>query len=456
MALFVDLTAIFGREAALPRLREALARGVAAREAHLAAEPAWRTLHEDRAALEACRTRANEVLGSGVEHIVVLGIGGSALGASAMNAALGPLFPAWERGAGAQLHVLDSPDPDLLGSFFEQVPIKRTHFNVISKSGGTLETSAQFLKAWDAVRRVENSDDRARARFTLTTDPAGGHFRALAESEGFQTLPVPPGVGGRFSVLSSVGLFPAAAAGFDVESLLEGAAKTDRNLRAAAPEEDPALLWALAHVLHMEAGRSIHVHFPYAHRLRLLADWYAQLWAESLGKRHNLAGEEVHVGPTPVRAVGPTDQHSQVQLYAEGPDDKVYTFLKLRKFAREVPVPAPFADSPAFTHLRGREFGALVEAERQGTEVALRQAGRPLSVIEMCGVDAFHVGQYFQFMEVATALAGGMMGIDPFNQPGVESGKIAALALMGCDGYEDRADEIRAALQDGEALQLKC
>jgi glucose-6-phosphate isomerase len=456
MALHVDLTAIFGSAAALPRLRENLARGVAARDAHLAAEPAWRTLHEDRAVLEACRTRANEVLGSGVEHIVVLGIGGSALGASAMNAALGPLFPAWERGGGAQLHVLDNPDPELLGTFFEQVPIERTHFNVISKSGGTLETSAEFLLAWQAVRRMESSDDRARARFTLTTDPAGGHFRALADSEGFQTLPVPPGVGGRFSVLSPVGLFPAAAAGFDVESLLEGAAKTDRNLRAAAPEEDPALMWALAHVLHMEAGRSIHVHFPYAHRLRLLADWYAQLWAESLGKRHNLAGEEVHVGPTPVRAVGPTDQHSQMQLYAEGPDDKVYTFLKLRDFARKVPVPHPFADSPAFTHLRGRELGELVEAERQGTEVALRQAGRPLCVIEMCGIDAFHVGQYFQFMEVATALAGGMMGIDPFDQPGVESGKIAALALMGCEGYEDRADEIRAALQDGESLQLKC
>lgn len=456
MALHVDLTAIFGPQAALPRLRENLARGVAARDAHLAAEPAWRTLHENRASLEACRTRANEVLGSGVEHIVVLGIGGSALGASAMNAALGPLFPIWERSGGAQLHVLDSPDPDLLGSFFEQVPIERTHFNVISKSGGTLETSAQFLKAWEAVRRVESSDDRARARFTLTTDPAGGHFRSLAESEGFQTLPVPAGVGGRYSVLSPVGMFPAAAAGFDVESLLEGAAKTDRNLRAAAPEEDPALLWALAHVLQMEAGRGIHVHFPYAWRLRLLADWYAQLWGESLGKRLDTAGREVHVGPTPVRALGPTDQHSQMQLYAEGPDDKVYTFLKLRDFAAKVPVPPPFADSPAFTHLRGRELGELVEAERQGTEVALRQAGRPLSVIEMCGIDAFHVGQYFQFMEVATALAGGMMGIDPFDQPGVEAGKLAALALMGCEGYEDRAEEIRAALQDGESLQLKC
>lgn len=456
MALHVDLTGIFGPQAAMPRLREALPRAEAARSAHLAAEPVWRTLHEERAGMEACRNRASDVLSSGVEHIVVLGIGGSALGASAINAALGPIFPDFGGGTGARLHVLDSPDPDLLGAFFEQVPVERTHFNVISKSGGTLETSAQFLKAWETVRAFESSDERARARFTLTTDPKSGHFRELADREGFTTLPVPDGVGGRFSVLSAVGLFPAAVAGFDVESMLEGAAKTDGKLRAASPEEDPALLWALAHVLHLEEGRNVHVHFPYAWRLRLLADWYAQLWAESLGKRHDLQGREVNVGPTPVRALGPTDQHSQVQLYAEGPDDKVYTFLKLQKFAEEVPVPQPFAESPAFQHLRGRELGALVEAERQGTEVALRQAGRPSCVIEMCGIDAFHVGQYFQFMEVATALAGGMMGIDPFDQPGVEAGKIAAMSLMGCEGYEERADEIRAALQDGEPLRLSC
>ena len=455
MALYLDLTAMFPGASARDALGAALPRAVAAREAHLADAPAWRRLHADADSHDACLRRAEEVRAQGVEHLVVLGIGGSALGTTALRAALGPAWPDGPQD-GVRVHVIDTPDPDLLGAVLDGLPLERTHFNVISKSGGTLETSAQFLLAWQAVRAISGDDARAREHFTLTTDPQGGHFRTLADAHGFATLPVPAGVGGRFSVLSPVGLFPAAMAGWDTVSLLEGAAKTDANLRAAAPEDDAALLWALAHVLHMEQGRNVHVHFPYAWRLRMLGDWYAQLWAESLGKREDRAGREVHVGPTPVRALGPTDQHSQVQLYAEGPDDKVYTFVKLRRFGRELPVPEPFADSPAFTHLRGRELGALVEAERQGTEVALREAGRPVCTLELCQVDAFHVGQYFLFLEVATALAGGMLGIDPFDQPGVEAGKLAALALMGCAGHEDRADAIRAVLEDGEPLQVRC
>jgi glucose-6-phosphate isomerase len=206
----------------------------------------------------------------------------------------------------------------------------------------------------------------------------------------------------------------------------------------------------------MERGKPIHVHFPYSHRARLLADWYAQLWGESLGKARNLAGETVHVGPTPVRAVGPTDQHSQCQLYMEGPDDKVYTLLKLGKFGREIAVPEPFVDSPAFAHLRGRSLTELMEAERLGTEVALLEAGRPTCTIELCKLDAFHVGQYFLFMETATAYAGGLLGIDPFDQPGVEAGKIAALALMGAPGFESRAQEIRTAMAARTLFTLTC
>ncbi|MCH2112110.1 MAG: glucose-6-phosphate isomerase, partial [Planctomycetes bacterium] len=186
------------------------------------------------------------------------------------------------------------------------------------------------------------------------------------------------------------------------------------------------------------------------------ADWYKQLWAESLGKKHSMTGDVVHVGPTPVKAVGPTDQHSQCQLYIEGPDDKVYTMLKLGKHERTVSIGAPFADSPAFRHLAGRTLNELMDAERQGTEVALLEAGRPVCTLEMCKLDAFHVGQYFAFIEIATALVGGLLGIDPFDQPGVEAGKIAALALMGCEGYEQRALEIRSAVDAQDSFVLTC
>jgi glucose-6-phosphate isomerase len=179
------------------------------------------------------------------------------------------------------------------------------------------------------------------------------------------------------------------------------------------------------------------------------------LWAESLGKRFSVDGKEICVGPTPVKAIGPTDQHSQVQLYAEGPDDKVYTFLKVRDFSSSVEIPEPFVSSPAFDYLRGSTLNDIVEAERQGTEVALTDVGRPVSTLEICKVDAFHLGQYFQFMEIATAYAGGLLGIDAFNQPGVEAGKVAALALMGA-GHEERAKEIRLALANRDLFQLSC
>ncbi len=462
MALTLDVTGLFGdgSDGRLTRaaFAAALARGAAARAQHLAQPPAWRGLHAQRAGLEACRARAAEVRRRHApEYFVVLGIGGSALGNEAMTAALAPVYQEWRPAAGQpRVFVLDNADPDWLGEFFDAVPADRVHVNVISKSGGTIETSAQFLLAWDRVRRATGADDEARARFTITTDPAGGHFRALADALGFATLPVPAGVGGRFSVLSPVGLFTAAMAGFDCDSLLEGAAKTDARLRAAPPDQDPALAWALAHALYLERGKPNHVHFVYSHKARLLADWWQQLWGESLGKKRDTEGRVVHVGPTPVKAVGATDQHSQIQLYAEGPDDKVYTFLKLDKFARALPVPPAFRASPAFAPLEGRSFQELMHAEREGTELALEQAGRPVCRIELCQLDAFHLGAYFLFCEVATALTGHIMGIDPYDQPGVEAGKRNALALMNAAGAEADAARLRAVLDGRQVWRLKC
>ncbi len=463
MALHLDLTGLFSaadRPRALTRedFVSSLPRACGARDAHLADPPRWRGLPAQQEHLASCRARAEEVLAGGeTDALVVLGIGGSALGNSALLAALAPVYQEWAPQPGRpRVFVLDSIDPDWLGAFLEAVPIQRCHFNVISKSGGTIETAAEFLLFYDAVRRAVGSDSAARAHFTITTDPERGHFRRLSRELGFTTLEVPPGVGGRFSVLSPVGLFTAEMAGLDSEGLLAGAARVDQRLRECVAEDDPALAYALAHVLHMERGRTIHVHFPYGHRLRSLADWYKQLWAESLGKRWNRAGAEVHVGPTPVKAVGPTDQHSQVQLYTEGPDDKVYTMVALGEPGRDLELPAAFLESPAFSHLEGRSLAELMNAEREGTEVALREAGRPLCRIELCKLDAFHVGQYFAFLEIATAYAGALLEIDPFDQPGVEAGKEAALALMGCAGHEELAASIRSAHDSQGAYRLEC
>ncbi len=462
MALHLDLTGLFGdgTDGRLTRQQfaDAMPRAAAARDAHLSDKPEWRGLGARSDFADECRQRAQQVLQDDApEALVVLGIGGSALGNQALMAALAPVYQDCQPAPGRpRVIVPDSIDPDWIQAVVDSLPMDKCHFNVISKSGGTIETSAEFLVFYDAVKNAVGSDEEARKRFTITTDPATGHFRKICDELGFATLTVPPGVGGRFSVLTSVGLFTAEMAGLDVQSLLAGAARVDQNLEAGDAGDDPALAYALAHVLYMEQGKPIHVQFPYTHRARLLADWFQQLWAESLGKRFDVDGNEVCVGPTPVKAVGPTDQHSQVQLYAEGPDDKVYTMLKLGRFGQEITVPEAFVDSPAFSHLAGRTLNDLMEAERQGTEVALAEAGRPVCVIEMCKLDAFHVGQYFMFMEVATAYAGGLLNINPFDQPGVEAGKIAALALMGCEGYEDRATEIRDRLESRDVVRMSC
>lgn len=462
MALHLDLTGLFSPSDGEGLTREAFLQALPAAEQaradHWAAKPAWQELPGQHRHLENCQARARQVRESHpLEAFAVLGIGGSGLGASALLHALSPVYQEWRPQKGdPKCFVLDSVDPDWLGEWLESVPLDKLHVNVVSKSGGTIETSAQFLLVYDAVRKAVGSDEEARKRFTLTTDNKAGHFRKLADEVGFETLEVPDGVGGRFSVLSPVGLFPAVMAGMDAQSLLEGAARVDANLAQASAEEDPALAYALAHVLWTRRGHNVHVHFPYSHRLRLLADWYQQLWAESLGKRLAKDGSVVHTGATPVKAVGPTDQHSQVQLYVEGPNDKVFTMLKLRRFGRRLEVPPPFAESAAFQPLLGRTLDELMEAERQGTEVALQQAGRPLCVLELCQLDAFHVGQYFMFMEVATAYAGGLMGIDPYDQPGVEAGKKAALALMNCPGFENLAGKIREQLQSQSRITLSC
>ncbi len=460
MAIHLDLAGLFGAgdDGLLSRERfdAAYERAAQVRDQHLQARPEWRGLGEREEFLAECRTRAREVLDQdGMDAFVVLGIGGSALGNQALLAALAPVYQEWAPSPGhPRCFVPDSIDPDWIGALLEQVPAERCHFNVISKSGGTIETSAEFLVCFEALRRALGSDEEARKHFTITTDPAHGHFRKLCNDLGFASLTVPPGVGGRFSVLTSVGLFTAEMAGLDAQSMLEGAARVDRNLAGCSATEDVALAYALAHVLYTEDGKGVHVHFPYSHRARLLADWYQQLWAESLGKKHDVDGAVVHRGATPVKAVGPTDQHSQVQLYVEGPHDKVFTMLKLGRFERDIEIGEPFTQSPAFEHLRGKRLDALVEAERMGTEIALVEAGRPVCTLELCKLDAFHVGQYFMFMQIATAYAGGLLRVDPFDQPGVEAGKVAALALMGCGEYQQRAAEIRQRQADRSVFVL--
>ena len=377
------------------------------------------------------------------ENIVVLGIGGSALGPIALESALSGVYHNLQATSDApRLFVLDNVDPDLVAEFLDQLEPEKTLFNVISKSGGTAETMSQFLIAREKLIEALG-EEKHKEHIVVTTDAEKGVLREIVSREGYTSFIVPDGVGGRFSVLSPVGLLCSALIGIDIDELCAGAVAMDKRCRSASFSENPALVYAaLQHTMQNSKAKNVGVTFAYSHRLRFLADWYAQLLGESIGKRKGRDGTDVFVGPTPVRAVGVTDQHSQVQLYVEGPFDKWFTLLSVKEPAREVTIPSAYADLEGVAYLGGRTLGELFAAERDGTRIALTEAGRPNVTIEFPKVTAHTVGQYLCLMEVAVAVMGEHYAIDAFDQPGVEAGKIAAYALMGRDGFDARRKEI--------------
>jgi glucose-6-phosphate isomerase len=392
-----------------------------------------------------------EGLGQAHDHVLVLGIGGSALGTKALLTAL--RRPAWNelddeaREFFPRLTVVENVDPTTMDAALRRIDPRRVLVNVISKSGGTAETMAQYL----VVRQwLEDALGAAATRHVVfTTDPARGALRELAGREGIATLEVPPEVGGRFSVLSPVGLLPAALVGIDIAQLLAGAR---RALEAAEAEDlarNPAALYAALHwAADSDLDARIDVLMPYTDRLREFAEWYRQLWAESLGKRVSRGGEVVHRGPTPVGAVGATDQHSQVQLFMEGPYDKVITFAVVDDLGTDLTIPAR-SDLPAdLAYLPGHTLGELLRAEYEATSAALAQMGRMSCTLRLPDLTPATVGEAIMFLQVATGYAGVWYGVDPFDQPGVELGKKLTFGAMGRPGYEEHRGRPEARSED--------
>lgn len=380
-----------------------------------------------------------ERIGQAFDTVVVLGIGGSALGTLALQHAL--CKPHWNeltdeaREYFPRLYVLDNVDPTTIGPFLERLDLRRTLVNVVSKSGATAETMAQFLIIREKLEQALDADGY-RGHLIFTTDPKKGVLRELANAENIPVLPVPPDVGGRFSVLSAVGLLPAALVGIDVTALLDGAADMEERCRAATLADNPAALFAfLQHTAHTQLGAPIHVMMAYTDRLYFIADWFRQLWAESLGKRHARSGAEVYRGPTPVKALGATDQHSQVQLYMEGPFDKTITFLATREFSSDIRIPMLYENIAALSYLGGHTLGELLDAERRATQQALASNGRMNMTIELPSITAHTMGQLLMMLQIATVYGGYLYDVDPFDQPGVELGKDLTYGLMGRSGF---------------------
>lgn len=370
------------------------------------------------------------------DTMLVLGIGGSALGNKALYSALRT-----ERNLPRRVLVYDNVDPVFLHEILDSIELDRTLFNVITKSGTTAETMAGYMILTDLIQKRYPHD--YKQRIIITTDREKGFLRQVIRKEGYPSFVVPDNVGGRFSVLTDVGLLSSAFAGMDIAQLLKGAASMRLRCESQDICENPAYLNGLLHYLYMREGKNISVMMPYSNALYDMADWYRQLWAESLGKRKDLRGRDIYVGQTPVKALGSTDQHSQVQLYAEGPHDKVFTFLKVESFTHDYEIPNLHPEREEVNYLGGRKLSELLNAEALATAIALSDAGRPNCTISFPALDEFHLGEFIMMYEIQTVFTGNLLHINPLDQPGVEAGKIATYALMGKKGFEEELQRIK-------------
>jgi glucose-6-phosphate isomerase len=408
------------------------------------------------------------------DNLVVLGIGGSALGNIAVQTALNPYMYNLDerlRDGRPRLFVFDNVDPAQLSSFLNWLGdgLKTTVFNVISKSGRTAETAAQLLIITDKFATACPREPLADHIVVTTSFERNekGEFKstlhriAKAADPELPLLEVPENVGGRFTVLSAVGLFSAAMCGIKIDELLAGARDMHKRVSCENFKENPATVNAAINYHYYNHGKRNSVIMPYCYALKDMADWYRQLWAESLGKSTNLDESEVFIGPTPIKALGATDQHSQVQLYREGPNDKLFTFLQVENFDDEPEIvmgPAPDC-APELDYMAGKEMSTLLNCEKKATEYALIWDKRPCLTVLFDRVTAHTVGQFIYLFEVTTSFVGALFDIDPYNQPAVELGKEATFALMGKTGeykpgytYEQFAEDIGSKTNLDEAF----
>jgi len=397
------------------------------------------------------RAYAESVRGS-YDTVCLIGIGGSALGAWALDCGIRGPHPV--QGAFSAAHprlvILDNVDPAFTHAALASMNPKKTLAVVVAKSGSTAETVATSLIVRDWLTQALKT--KAGARIAAVTSQDHGDLLELAKRENYRTFFLPGNVGGRFSVLSAVGLLPAALIGIDIRKLMRGAAAMTHVCWQPDLRENLALRAALCHwLLWTRKNKTIQVAFPYSNHLWGTAFWFRQLWAESLGKARDRGGATVHTGQTPVAALGTTDQHSQVQLYIEGPNDKVFSFWAVEKFPQTMRIPKVRLNLPAFDALAGQSLAKLIDAERRATAAAMIAAGRPNCTFTLQQVDEEHLGAFLQLMEFETAFMGELLNINAFDQEGVELGKKFTFGLMGRKGYEEYRTQFDAYEKKREA-----
>jgi glucose-6-phosphate isomerase len=408
----------------------------------------FQDLPDDKKMMEAVKSLVKKLKGK-FRNIVHLGIGGSSLGPKAMFSSIKPPF--YNLDGNPRIFFWDNVDPEFMSVTFEHIKLDETLFIVVSKSGGTAETASQFMFVYDKLRK--QLGEKYKDHLAIITDPRGGILRKIADSEGIANLPIPPEVGGRFSTLTPVGLLPSALLGIDIDAFMRGAGKMRDKTVSPDVFSNPAYLYAVIHFLASAKSANMSVLMPYSNALFDLSDWYCQLWAESSGKKTSLKGKTVFAGQTPIKALGATDQHSQCQLYMEGPFDKVVNIIDVKKYRKEITIPDVFGDTAEMGYLCGKTINKLIQSEAIGTWGALIENNRMATRITLDAINEETIGAMFMFFMTATSFFCYLLDVNPYDQPGVELGKVITFDLMGRKGYEGKAKPV--AEVDQLVLEVK-
>lgn len=353
--------------------------------------------------------------------IVILGIGGSMLGPltilDALNRKQSPGKPT--------VHCLDNIDPVLIQEITDKINLEKTLILVQTKSGGTPETLAQYFYFRNLL---QNSGLKINDHFVFVTDPENGYLKSAAIKEDIPTFDIPANVGGRFSVLTPVGLLVSSLVGLNITELLAGA--QDAKEKFFEKNDFSAFNLAVSQYLLNLKGKNITVFMPYSSQLKTLANWYTQLLSESVGKKFSLDGQEINAGVTPLPALGATDQHSQLQLFQEGPNDKLIVFVQVEKFASELKIPQLWQPEDNLDYLKGKTFNQLIQAEFEGTRSSLTESMRSNITLKIDQVNEYSLGELFMFLQISVAFLGEILNIDTYNQPGVERSKTLARQIL--------------------------
>jgi len=345
-----------------------------------------------------------------ITDFVLIGIGGSSLGARFLIQSLQP------ESSSLKFHFWDNSDPDLAFQILNSINLKKTLFFVVTKSGGTSETISALLVILEKLSEAGVSRAQLKNQIVFATDPKKGDLRAIGSELKIPMLDIPSNIGGRYSVLTGVGLFPAAMAGIDVHSLLKGALSIRSTLITPSFDKNPIMqLGTLLWHHYLELDRDQTVLMPYSSRLKTFTEWFCQLWAESLGKNGT--------GLTPISAIGATDQHSLLQLFIDGPDNRVCGFIKIEEYNHRYTIVPQFSDLNSFSSVGGKTLNELISSQLIGTQAALAENGRPSFQITLPKLNEHSIGQLILFFETLTPFVGQLLEVDPFNQPGVELSK---------------------------------